>query len=108
VALTFVFVLISWVLFRSPDLAHALSYLGSMFGLSAAAPSSVLLASEIYTPHRLTILAICAVLSFQRFEVYDFVAHLNWPKAFALAPLFLLAIATMFTQSFNPFLYFQF
>jgi alginate O-acetyltransferase complex protein AlgI len=108
VAVTFVLVLISWVLFRSPNLAHALSYLGSMFGLTTAAGASVLLGSEIYAPHHLAIFAICAGLSFWRFEVYDWVAELNWPKAFALAPLFLLTIAAMFTQTFNPFLYFQF
>jgi alginate O-acetyltransferase complex protein AlgI len=108
VALTFVLVLISWVLFRSPNLSHAISYLGSMFGLTTAAKSAVLLGAEIYTPYHLTILAICAGLSFQPFEVYDWVAELDWPKAFALAPLFLFAIAAMFTQAFNPFLYFQF
>ena len=108
VAVTFVFVLISWVLFRSPDISHAVSYLGSMFGWTAAAGSSALLASEIYTPHHLLVLAICAGLSFWRYEVYDFAAELNWKKALVLAPLFLLAVAAMFTQSFNPFLYFQF
>ncbi len=108
VAVTFVLVLISWVLFRAPDISHALSYLGSMFGLTAAARSSVLLGSEIYTPYHLTILAICAAVSFRRIEVYDWVTELSWPKTFALAPLFLLAIAAMLTQSFNPFLYFQF
>jgi alginate O-acetyltransferase complex protein AlgI len=79
-----------------------------MFGWTAAAGSSALLASEIYTPHHLLVLAICAGLSFWRYEVYDFVADLNWTKALVLAPLFLLAVAAMFTQSFNPFLYFQF
>ncbi len=108
VAVTFVLVLISWVLFRAPDLPHALSYLGSMFGLVTSAKTSMLLGSEIYTPHHLLVFLISMVLSFHRFEVYDFVAGMNWRRAFALAPLFLLTIAAMFTQSFNPFLYFQF
>lgn len=108
VAITFVLVLISWVLFRSPDLPRALAYLGSMFGFTTAAKSAVLLGAQIYSPYALTIFAICAVLSFQASEVYDWVAELSWPKAVALTPLLLLAIAAMFTQSFNPFLYFQF
>ncbi len=108
VAATFVLVLISWVLFRSPDLPHAISYLGAMFGIAPAAKTALLVAAEIYTPHHLAVFAICVGLSFHRFEVYDFVAELSWPKVAALAPLFLLAIAAMFTQSFNPFLYFQF
>lgn len=108
VALTFVLVLISWVLFRSADLPHAFAYLAAMFGLAHTSASSLLLGSEIYTPYNLAILALCAALSFQRFEVYDFTAELTWPKVLILAPLFLLAIAVMFTQTFNPFLYFQF
>lgn len=108
VAVTFVLVLISWVLFRSPDLHHAVSYLGSMFGLRPAAGASLLLASEIYTPYLLGVFALCAGLSFQTREVYDWVDGMGWQKALALAPLFLVAIAAMFTQSFNPFLYFQF
>ena len=108
VAVTFVLVLISWVLFRSPDIQHAVTYLGSMFGWTAAQRSAALLASEIYTPHHLVVLLICGGLSFWRYEVYDFTAQLSWPKALVLAPLFILAIAAMFTQTFNPFLYFQF
>ena len=33
---------------------------------------------------------------------------MTWRKAVALAPLFLFAAGAMFTQAFNPFLYFQF
>jgi hypothetical protein len=47
-------------------------------------------------------------LSFQRAEVYDLVDNLTPVQSFALAPLLLLAIGAMFSQAFNPFLYFQF
>ena len=108
VAITFVLVLLSWVLFRSPNLRHALSYLGAMFALNHPGNSAALLAGEIYTPHTLTIMTVCALISFQRYEVYDWAARITWPRALALAPLFILAIMSMFTQAFNPFLYFQF
>ena len=108
VAMTFVLVLFSWVLFRSPSLPHALRYLGAMFGAVPVDSASVLLSAELYTPDRLTILLVCAMLSFQSLEVYDWVEQLSWRKALALAPLFLLAAGAMFTQAFNPFLYFQF
>jgi alginate O-acetyltransferase complex protein AlgI len=108
VAVTFVLVLISWVLFRSPTFPHALSYLGSMFGMTSAGTASLLLAAEIYTPYSLLILGLCAFLSFQRLEVYDWVEGLNWSRSVVLVPLFVLAVMAMFTQTFNPFLYFQF
>jgi alginate O-acetyltransferase complex protein AlgI len=108
VAMTFVLVLFSWVLFRSPTLGHAVSYLGAMFGATAANGASALLGGEIYTRGALFIMAVCAIVSFQKVEVCDWVAALSWQRAAALVPLALLAIGVMFTQDFNPFLYFQF
>jgi alginate O-acetyltransferase complex protein AlgI len=108
VAVTFVLVLFSWVLFRSSSFPHALSYLRSMFGMASSGSASLLLAAEIYTPYCLTILGLCALLSFQSLEVYDWVEGLNWTRSMILVPLFALAVMAMFTQTFNPFLYFQF
>ena len=103
IALTFVLVLITWVFFRATSISGAFAYLNSMAG--RAAGGSPLLALEIYTPYNLTIMATCALASFQPLEAYDWAdQHLSW----ALVPLFLLAIAVMWTQAFNPFLYFQF
>lgn len=107
VAFTFLLILFSWVLFRSPDISHAISYLGAMFGATSSSDAAMLL-DAVYTPYHLCILLICAAVSFQRVEVYDWVEDLSWPKAVALVPLFLAAVGTMFTQAFNPFLYFQF
>lgn len=108
VAMTFVLVLFSWVLFRSPTLEHALTYAGAMLGATAATGASALVAAEIYTPHFFVVFALCAVISFQRVEVCDWVEQMSWRRAVALAPLFLVAVGAMFTQTFNPFLYFQF
>lgn len=108
IIVTFILVLFSWVFFRSPTLGHAVSYLGAMFGATASSGAPELLAAEIYTAFPLTVLLLCAVVSFQPIEVRDWVAGLTWRRAVALAPLFLITIGTMFTQTFNPFLYFQF
>jgi alginate O-acetyltransferase complex protein AlgI len=108
VAVTFVLVLFSWVLFRSTSFPHALSYLRSMFGAASGGSAALLLAAEIYTPHSLAILGLCALLSFHRLEIYDWVEGLNWSRSMILVPLFVLAVMVMFTQTFNPFLYFQF
>jgi alginate O-acetyltransferase complex protein AlgI len=108
VGLTFVLVLFSWVLFRSPSLDHAFEYLGAMFAISPVGSASVLLGAQIYTPNSLTMIALCALLSFHPLEAYDWVESLSWPRAVVLVPVFVLAIISMFTQAFNPFLYFQF
>ena len=107
-AMTFVLVLFSWVLFRSPTLGHAVAYLGAMFGAAATSGAPALVAAEIYTPYYMAVFAVCAALSFQPREVCHWVERLTWQKACALVPLFLAAVGAMFTQTFNPFLYFQF
>jgi alginate O-acetyltransferase complex protein AlgI len=94
--------------FRSPTLGRAVSYLGAMSGATAATGSSALLGGEIYTRGALLIFAICTFISFQPVEVCNWVEALTWQKALALVPLFLFAVGVMFTQTFNPFLYFQF
>ncbi|MCW5980176.1 MAG: MBOAT family protein [Bryobacteraceae bacterium] len=108
IAVTFVLVLFSWVLFRSPTLSHALTYMGAMLGATASYGAPALLAAEIYTRQTLLVMGLCFAISFQRVEVCDWAGALTWRRALALAPLFLVALGAMFTQSFNPFLYFQF
>jgi alginate O-acetyltransferase complex protein AlgI len=108
VGVTFVLVLFSWVLFRAPTLGQAIAYFGAMFGASPSGSPSALLAAEIYTPYHLAIFVLCSILSFQPVESEDWLQNVTWAKGLALAPLFLLAIGVMFTQTFNPFLYFQF
>jgi alginate O-acetyltransferase complex protein AlgI len=108
VGFTFVLVLFSWVLFRAPDFGHADLYFRCMFGLAPQSAGAHLLAAEIYTPYYLLCLMLCTLISFQPVEVYDWVDNLSWRRSVALVPLFLFAVAVMFTQSFNPFLYFQF
>lgn len=108
VAVTFVLVLFSWVLFRAPNLEHAVMYLGAMLGATASTGAAALLAGEIYTPSTLFVMAVCALISFQPVEVRDWVEALTFRRAVALVPVFVLAVGAMFTQAFNPFLYFQF
>jgi len=106
--LTFVLVLFSWVLFRSQSLDHAFQYMGAMLAVSPAGSASGLLAAQIYTPNSLTMMTLCALLAFHPLEAHDWVDSLSWPRAAVLVPVFVVAIISMFTQAFNPFLYFQF
>jgi alginate O-acetyltransferase complex protein AlgI len=108
VGVTFVVVLITWVFFRADGLPHAFSYLGSMFGLGHPGPFADLLKAEIYHSHDIINMAICAVAVAQPFQSYEFGKHLTWPKFAVAFALFLIGVVMMYTQAFNPFLYFQF
>ncbi|MBP7934714.1 MAG: MBOAT family protein [Phycisphaerae bacterium] len=108
VSLTFVLVLISWVLFRADTLADAVRYLGAMFGTGGFVGRSILLAGDLYNPGRLLEIALCAVLAFGPIQAMDWVNKLTWLRAAGLIVLFAVGLATMFSQAFNPFLYFQF
>ena len=108
IAITFVLVLFAWVLFRSTDIEGAGQYFAAMFGLAEPGGGSLLLPAEIYTRGTLLIMATCALFSFGRLQAFDWVERLTWPKAIILTVLFYYSLMTMFVQSFNPFLYFQF
>ncbi len=109
IGITFLLMLFSWVLFRADDLTAALQYYGSMFGLRTVGSASPLLAADIYTPLPMLVLAICALLVWQPVQAHDWVQQRqSWPRVAFLTPLFGFSIMVMFSQAFNPFLYFQF
>ncbi len=109
VGVTFLLVLLSWVLFRASSLTAAWDYFGAMFGLIPAAQMAPLLGAVIYTPYRLIILALCAILVFQPAQAHDWAQRpMTWRRLGVAVPLFVLSLVTMYSQSFNPFLYFQF
>jgi alginate O-acetyltransferase complex protein AlgI len=108
IAVTFALVLISWVFFRSNTIADAFGFLGAMFGLGSTSPASLLLAAELYTPGRMVMMGLCAVLVFGRWQAFEWVDRLSYIRCVLLLVLLVVSIMTMFTQAFNPFLYFQF
>jgi alginate O-acetyltransferase complex protein AlgI len=108
IALTFGLVLISWVLFRSETMGDAWTYLGAMFGANHAAGGSILLAGQLYTRGNVMTVALSAMLALGPMQAFDWVKRLGWLKAAVLIVLFAASLATMATQAFNPFLYFQF
>jgi alginate O-acetyltransferase complex protein AlgI len=110
VGATFVLVLFSWVLFRSASFHDAASYLGAMAGLNSGAtdPAALLLPAQLYTREALVIMATCAALVSWPTQAYEWSETITWPKALIVHPLFAVSLITMFSQSFNPSLYFQF
>ena len=88
IAITFVLMLFSWVLFRAADLTAG---------------------SDLYTPWHLAIMGLGLVLVWQPVQAFDWVERpLLWRRVALLVPLLVLALIIMVSQAFNPFLYFQF
>jgi alginate O-acetyltransferase complex protein AlgI len=108
VASTFVLVLFSWVLFRSPNLPDAVSYLAAMFGGGTAGTGALLLPAMLYTQGTLLLMALGALVIAWPVQAHDWSREITWPKAVLVQPLFCGSLVVMFSQSFNPFLYFQF
>lgn len=109
IGVTFVLMLFSWVLFRADSLGAAMDYYAAMFGMAPAAGATLLLAGSIYTPYHLGVMAVCGFLVFQPLQAHDWAQRpQSWPRVAVVVPLFMASLLAMFSQAFNPFLYFQF
>jgi alginate O-acetyltransferase complex protein AlgI len=108
VGVTFLLVLFSWVLFRSATFQEATSYLSAMFGHGGSDPSVLLLPAMVYTRESLFIMAVCVAITACPIQAHEWSRTITWPKALIVQPIFGLSLMAMFSQSFNPFLYFQF
>lgn len=104
-ALTFLAVLVGWVLFRAPDLSAALSHLLGMAGVNGWGLSSELLWQ--IQPRAVITLAVGLALSLLPTPATVGPRLLAVLRA-SLVPLFLLAVARAVTDTASPFLYFRF
>ena len=108
-AVTFFFVLLSWVPFRAESWGAAFAYLRAMFGFGAALPHEPARARRgLLAPPRGHDGRSAPSWSRARRRPGIWRASVTWPKLAWLVPLFALGLAAMYTQSSNPFLYFQF
>jgi alginate O-acetyltransferase complex protein AlgI len=107
VAFTLLLVMIGWVFFRAADMAAALRMLGAMAGLGELALSPAL-AWQV-APERVGMMALGTLLVFAMPRMRAlFEGRLRRPMVVVLIPLFFWAVATLSSQAFTPFLYFQF
>jgi len=108
---TLLLVMIGWVPFRAATVPDALSFLASTFGLTT--PTFVYYPLSYYaTPANLTYVALGIGIAFIPFErvralpVGEMSSKtLRFTGAFAIL---MLSIVTLSTNSFRPFIYFQF
>ena len=108
VLLTFGIVLITWVFFRAENLQVALRYLGAMVGGGGDSPAAGLLAAQVLRPANLCYFAVCVFAAWASPTTATILRRMTLPKALVGLSLLALSLAAMFTQGFNPFLYFQF
>ncbi len=108
VAITFVIVCLSWVFFRAKTLDQAMAYFRSLFGLIHVGAGADAVAGAVYTPYHALMFSIAAITVWGLPNTWEFTSRISVPRAaFALAVLGA-SLALMWTQTTNPFLYFQF
>jgi alginate O-acetyltransferase complex protein AlgI len=109
VFMTFIVVLFGWVLFRAPSIEQAMQYWGAMVGLVKASAAAPLLSAQIFSARHICEMALCGVLVWQPFQAFDWIGKgVSVGKMVICTLLFIYAICGMFTQTYSPFLYFQF
>ncbi|MBN2037612.1 MAG: MBOAT family protein [Chitinispirillaceae bacterium] len=108
IAITNVIVMISWAIFRAPSLSQGVEYWKAMVGLAPAGDATPLLHSLLFTPQNIIGMLICGLVVWQTVQAHEWVKKLTVTKMIICVIIFLYAVCAMFTQTYNPFLYFQF
>ncbi len=101
--MTFVIVVIGWVFFFSSSLSQAVGYLGKMFGADGSFADSK---SGFYLAGYGILMLIGLVPAVWKFDEHKNInAFLKWAGCIII---FILSIAFLVSESYNPFLYFRF
>ncbi|MDR3689820.1 MAG: MBOAT family O-acyltransferase [Fimbriimonas sp.] len=107
-AITFFIVLVGWVFFRAADFPKAATYLASMFGLGPRHAEASLIAGILYKPYYLLAFGLAAVMIWFVQDTWEWTQNLTKAKSLCCVGVFLVAIAVLVTQEYNPFIYFIF
>lgn len=111
---TLILVMIGWVFFFSPDLSSAQDYIGMMFGFGASAPAdrqAVFLLTTHWLLFLLCILGSSSIgwtLLRAVTESYKKGRTQRIMSCAVYLAVFLICVAFLVTETFNPFLYFRF
>jgi alginate O-acetyltransferase complex protein AlgI len=108
VAVTFLIVCVSWVFFRAANLTETWRYLQSMAGFAAVRPGQEIISISLFTPYHLLMFGVCAAVVWAAPQTWHFTQTFSPSRAVVCFALFLASITVMWTQTVNPFLYFQF
>lgn len=108
ILITFFIACLAWVFFRAEDLPSAMAYCAALFGFGGGNEASLLLAGVMATPYHLAMLVLGLGLCWFAPQVWDFTRRLSPMRAAWCLIIFVLSVMLMWTQTANPFLYFQF
>jgi alginate O-acetyltransferase complex protein AlgI len=108
VAGTFLLVVVGWVFFRAPTLSASMMYFQSMLGLAHPDARQLIATGLIYQPYYLVTAIGAAVTVWTCPQAWDITRYLTWPRAIACMGILWTAIGVLFTQSYNPFIYYIF
>ena len=117
-AITYIIILFSWVIFRSPDMGYAVNYSFRMVGLtSLQSVGTPIVWQEFISNRSLSVLAVAAFLSFfPAFPLYRRICEQSFATGFimggikfaAILIVQIFSICALYNSSFNPFIYFRF
>jgi len=108
VALTFVWVLLTWVPFRAPDLSATLRYWTALFGGASSDPASALIAGSLVSPYAIGSLVVALVVAFFGVQTWDYTRRLTGARVSLAGVLFVASLVMLVSTSFHPFIYFIF
>jgi alginate O-acetyltransferase complex protein AlgI len=106
--LTFAAVCLGWVFFRAETLPQAAHYLASLFGGTQVPVQAETLSALVYTPYHVVACAVCALIVWRAPQSWTFTQRLTPVRAGTCLALLTLSIVFLWSQTSNPFLYFQF
>ncbi len=106
---TMYFVIIGWVLFRSPNISSACIYLKAMFGINVKGGYFDSLTVELIQQYKIFLFG--AILF--SFPVFQFLKERNnilleIVESFILIGVFIVSVLYIFNNAYNPFIYFNF
>lgn len=79
-----------------------------MTGFGEQAAATLLLDAVLLSPQYLVVFAACAIVHLLRWDTWDIAQQIKPARLVASAAALTCALAVLFTQSYNPFLYFRF
>ena len=108
ILITFFIVSIAWVFFRAETLPEAWRFFKGLFGFGTVDAASTLIGGLIYGKYYIMNFVLAGVIIWFMPQTWDFTRKLSWPKAVWCLAVFMIALAALITQQYNPFIYFIF
>jgi alginate O-acetyltransferase complex protein AlgI len=108
IALTFGLTCLAWVFFRADTLDRAWRYLRGLAGSAPVSAAAELAGATLYTPYHVLTFVACGVLVWAAPQAWELTQRLTAPRAALCLAVLAASLLMMWTQTVNPFLYYQF